>query len=133
MTEPSQQGHAAGGHEPRDLNLRVVGMFLAGMVVTVILVLALMAWLFDYFAAAGARREGRPSALLSAPQIPPEPRLQVNGPADLKALLAAEHAQLESYGWVDRNAGIVRIPIERAMKLLAERGLPAPVRKGSTK
>jgi hypothetical protein len=33
--------------------------------------------------------------------------------------------RLSSYGWVDREAGIVRIPIDRAMDLLAERGLPA--------
>ena len=31
---------------------------------------------------------------------------------------------LSSYGWVDREAGVVRIPIDRAMDLVAERGLP---------
>ena len=30
---------------------------------------------------------------------------------------------LHSYGWVDQQAGIVRIPIDRAMTLLTERGL----------
>jgi DNA-binding GntR family transcriptional regulator len=39
-------------------------------------------------------------------------------------MLAAETAILHSYGWVDRDAGIVRIPIERAIEILAERGLP---------
>jgi hypothetical protein len=31
---------------------------------------------------------------------------------------------LSSYGWLDRNAGVVRIPIDRAMKMTVERGLP---------
>ena len=37
---------------------------------------------------------------------------------------------LESYGWVDKNAGVVRIPIDEAMKLTLERGLPARQQAG---
>jgi hypothetical protein len=37
---------------------------------------------------------------------------------------AEEQEKLSSYGWVEPNAGVVRIPVERAMELLAERGLP---------
>jgi hypothetical protein len=54
----------------------------------------------------------------------PKPRLQVKGPADLAAFRAAEEADLNSYGWVNRNSGVVRIPIDRAMQLLSDRGLP---------
>jgi len=57
------------------------------------------------------------------PQFP-EPRLQVAPEADLAALRAREDAELNSYGWVDRKAGIIRIPIGRAMDLVVERGLP---------
>jgi hypothetical protein len=39
-------------------------------------------------------------------------------------LRTAEDTDLNSYGWVDRTAGIARIPIDRAMQLLLERGLP---------
>jgi hypothetical protein len=62
--------------------------------------------------------------------LPPEPRLQVNAPADLRALRAREDAQLNSYGWVDRKAETVRIPIAQAMQLLAQRGLPAAGKPG---
>jgi hypothetical protein len=55
---------------------------------------------------------------------PPAPRLQVDPPADLAALRATEAAQLSSYGWEDRTTGVVRIPIDRALALTAERGLP---------
>jgi hypothetical protein len=54
----------------------------------------------------------------------PKPRLEVKGPVDLAAFRAAEEADLNSYSWVDRSSGTVRIPIDRAMQLLLERGLP---------
>jgi hypothetical protein len=55
---------------------------------------------------------------------PPAPRLQIDPMADLAALRAADAAQLSSDEWEDRAAGIVRIPIESALALTAERGLP---------
>jgi hypothetical protein len=50
----------------------------------------------------------------------PGPRLQVNDEADLAALRAEEAKKLQGYHWVDRKAGVVRIPIEQAMRLLAD-------------
>ena len=44
---------------------------------------------------------------------------------DLEAFQAREEIELHSYGWVNRSSGIVRIPIERAMELLLQKGLPA--------
>jgi hypothetical protein len=60
---------------------------------------------------------------------PPAPRLQVAPKADLDRLHASENEQLGSYAWVDRDKSIVRIPIDRAVQLLSERGLagwPSP-------
>ena len=48
----------------------------------------------------------------------PTPREQPDPLVDLETLRAREDAQLNSYGWVDRNAGVVRIPIDRAIELL---------------
>jgi hypothetical protein len=56
--------------------------------------------------------------------LPPQPRLQVRPKADLDVLRAMEQERLASFGWVDRDRKIVRIPIERAMGLLTKRGLP---------
>jgi hypothetical protein len=67
-----------------------------------------------------------PSPLASTRSGPPEPRLQVNPVQDLKALRAAEDQILASYGWVSQETNVARIPIDRAMELLVERGLPAP-------
>lgn len=54
---------------------------------------------------------------------PPGPRLQVAPRADLDRLRARESDRLTTFGWVDQDKQIVRMPIERAMKLLSERGL----------
>jgi hypothetical protein len=54
----------------------------------------------------------------------PKPQLEVKPGVELSALRVAEEADLNSYGWVDRNGGTIRIPIDRAMQLLLERGLP---------
>lgn len=66
-----------------------------------------------------------PLAAESLRRLPPEPRLQTDPRDDLMHLRDAEDRVLESYGWVDRDAGVVRIPIDQAMQLLVERGLPA--------
>jgi hypothetical protein len=55
---------------------------------------------------------------------PPPPNLQISSTADLKAFRAREERDLNTYGWVDKNAGIVRVPIARAMELVLQRGLP---------
>ena len=59
-----------------------------------------------------------------APQ-PPEPRLQKDPRSDVYQFRLTEEAQLGGYGWVNREAGIVRIPIDEAMRRVVEQGLPA--------
>jgi hypothetical protein len=60
--------------------------------------------------------------------LPPPPRLQTYPFRDIKELRQHDKPVVGTYEWIDQNAGTVRIPIERAMDLLAERGLP--YRKG---
>ena len=59
-------------------------------------------------------------------QIPPEPRLQAQPSAELIQLRHEEDETLRSYKWIDQQQGVVQIPIERAIDLLSERGLPEP-------
>jgi len=61
--------------------------------------------------------EGRP--------VPPPPRLQVTPVKDLAELRDRETSILNTYGWVDKQAGVVRIPIERAIEVVAAKGLPS--------
>ena len=57
--------------------------------------------------------------------LPAGPRLQVNPDRDIERLRAAEKAHLASYAWVDPTAGVVRIPIDRAMQMVAAGHVPA--------
>jgi hypothetical protein len=56
--------------------------------------------------------------------LPPPPRLQNYPFQDIKQLRHHDKPLLGTYQWIDKNAGTVRIPVDRAMDLLAERGLP---------
>ncbi len=110
-------------HEQSDVNVRRILAFGLGLLVAGVVIQLGMWWLFDYFAARTAQLDQPRSPLASSSpreSLPPEPRLQVSPAQDLKELRAAEDAMLHSYGWVDQQAGVVRIPIERAMELLAE-------------
>ena len=53
---------------------------------------------------------------------PPPPRLQVDPSRDLARFRAEEERRLDTYYWVDRDAGVVHIPIDRAIKKLVEQG-----------
>lgn len=59
--------------------------------------------------------------LESVARIPPSPRLQADPASDLASERRREEARLAAYRWVDRDAGVARIPIERAMRLLSRR------------
>lgn len=54
----------------------------------------------------------------------PAPRLEVRYDEEIAQVRAEEEALISHYGWADRKAGVARIPVERAMEILAERGLP---------
>jgi hypothetical protein len=61
----------------------------------------------------------------------PQPRLETNEPSEINDFRMQEEKILHSYGWVDQQAGVVRIPIERAMELVAQRGLPTRPQAGA--
>jgi hypothetical protein len=52
------------------------------------------------------------------------PMLETNERGQFRDFLLNQENQLNSYGWVDENAGVAHIPIERAMELTVQRGLP---------
>ncbi len=114
------------GYEKRDISLQAVLLFGGGLALTIIAILLLLGGLFDLFAGRPREVDALPSRLYEAGQLPPEPRLQAAPVEDMQALRAREEAILNSYEWLDREAGIIRIPIERAIDLVVERGLPAP-------
>jgi hypothetical protein len=64
----------------------------------------------------------------------PEPRLEENERTELRSYSEEEQDRLSTYDWVDRSKGVVRIPIDRAMELIVQRGLPVrPAGSASTR
>ena len=129
-TEPNNHPAAGspGGYERSDANPARLVHFAIGLAVLLVVVWWGMLQMFDYFkkvqqkdlgAAVTPYEQGRP--------LPPLPRLQVEPVQDLVQLRAQQNDALDTYGWVDRANGIVRIPVSRAMDLLLERG-SLPVR-----
>ena len=114
-------------HETSDVNVRGIFAFAAGLFIVAVIVELLVRLLFGFFNAREARQAPAefPLAASQANRLPPEPRLQTNPRQDLRDLRSSEDAVLGSYGWVDKNAGVVRIPIDQAMKLTLQQGLPA--------
>jgi hypothetical protein len=118
-------------HEGSDVNVRGILIFGLGLFVTAAAIHVLVWLLFLYFAGREATRGATdyPLAADQQTRMPPEPRLQTNPREDLRLMREQEDAILKSYGWVDRPAGVVRIPIEEAMKLTVRRGLPSRSQK----
>ncbi len=95
---------------------------------TMFLTAAVLVPLFRFF---GRREkaEQRPAATVLRPSArPPEPafpRLVTSEPAVLAEFRAQEDTLLTSWGWVEKDRGIARMPIDAAMKIVAARGLPS--------
>jgi len=61
----------------------------------------------------------------------PDPRLEQNERIEIDGFRSREEKILNSYGWLDKPGGAVRIPIDRAMELIAQRGLPTRPQTGT--
>src|SRR3954454_11661804 len=114
-------------HEESDVNIRAIFGFGIGLFVVAVVVHVAIYLLFVFFSnrqetANSVRQYPLPAGQENC--LPPEPRLQINPRQDLQDLRAQEDQLLNGYSWVDRNAGVVRIPIGEAMKLTVQRGLP---------
>ena len=118
-------------HEAREPHLPNVVIVAAGVTVMLLFCLACSGILLAHFMEVRATQNVQPLGIVAAPNLQPltrfpSPNLQIDdGRAQVVNLLARQTEKLNSYGWVDRSNGIVRIPIDRAMDLLAQRGLPA--------
>lgn len=125
---PAPQDNPEVSHEASDVNVKGILRFAVALAVAAMVIhVALYALLFYY-----DQRESRRAAPSVGPrqaEQAPEPRLRVAPRTDLIEMRAAEDRLLQSYGWVDREKNLVRVPIERAMEIVLQRGLP--VRKQS--
>ncbi len=110
--------------EPQDVNAKWV--FIAGLGVLLALwaTVVVIYPLFSYFKYERTGGQDPSKVLYYVPPQPPIPRNEDHEFRTLREFEAREEGEMESYRWVDRSKGIVSIPIERAMSLIVERGIP---------
>jgi len=120
------------GYERSDADVRSLLKFGFSLFLILVAVLISMKWMFFHFAK--SQQLGPPaSPFENARVLPPQPRLQVQPRVELHAYCEDQMQQLNTYGWVDPHNEVVRIPVDRAMDLLLQRGLPArPAGSGSS-
>ena len=147
MSDQRDQRQNGLGFEGQDLGSKPIYGFLISLVVIGILIYYGIWGMFHMLDAYSRRHEGPVNPMVQAeqdtrePDAPrtnakiqrefPEPRLEDNERTELAPFRYQEEQILNSYGWVDQNAGVARIPIQRAMELIVQRGLPTAPQAGN--
>ena len=121
----SGNGHTEVRYEQSDVRVGAIVRFAVGLVLVVGVSALVLLGLFSLLARQHRRHDPPPPPLAQeAGRRPPGPLLQASPLQDLEQLRAAEEKELKSYGWVDPKAGIAHIPIDEAIRIVAERGVP---------
>ena len=136
-TGKNKSGNGHGSFERRDIGVAGIIYFFAGLAAATLIIHFLLAGLYDFLDKREKAHQPAVNPLITnvptdTRQIPfnypekafPTPRLEQDERTQLNDIRMAEEQKLASYDWVDQKAGTVRIPIDRAMELVAQRGLP---------
>ncbi len=133
----------AGEFERQDLSPRAVFAFLGGLAVAACVIILILLGMYRFLDRYEAQHQPPQNPLSSQAVVTtrqtsdedvkkfPEPRLEKDERGEINEFRLREEQTLHSYGWVDQKAGTVHIPIERAMELIAERGLPTRQQVGA--
>ncbi|MEP6714985.1 MAG: hypothetical protein ABJC09_05390 [Terriglobia bacterium] len=129
---PEDEGNPQVSHERRDVNVFQITAFGIGLLISCIVVVFAMWAMFDFLYHREDMKNAQipPSMMRNRPTLPPEPRLQgipepIQPHVELEQLHADEDAILNNYGWLDPAKGTVRIPIDQAIDMVAQKGLPS--------
>jgi hypothetical protein len=111
--------------EASDINIRTTFISGVSALIGIWAIVGLIYFLFAYLA--HERTVSSPPPLpieAHGNPLPPEPRLQPSPHNDLMKMRAREDWELSHYFWIDKTKGKIAIPIERAMDIVAARGIP---------
>jgi hypothetical protein len=141
--EETKHDHADESYEHQDLSPRAIYAFLISLLVGGLIVYFIVWGMFRFMDARIREHQPPPNPLLQQTETDtrivspdeikkfPEPRLEKNERVEINDFRLQEEQRLNSYGWVDQKAGIVHLPIDRAIELLAQRGLPTTPKAGA--
>jgi hypothetical protein len=141
MTDHRKHQHDDLGFEREDLGAKPVFGFILSLVISGILIYYVIWGVFHFLDSYDKKHQQARTPLIKVEtntrdvqtqmiQRFPEPRLEDNERTELNGFRYSEEEQLNSYGWVDKNAGIAHIPIEQAMQSIAQKGLPTTPQTG---
>jgi hypothetical protein len=142
MTDLHENHHEEVGFEREDLGSKPIIGFIVSLVISGIVIYYAIWGIFHFLDAYDKKHQQYRSPLVqvekanprdvqaNAIQRFPEPRLEDNERTELNGFRYSEEQELNSYGWVDKNAGIAHIPIEQAMQSIAQKGLPTTPQTG---
>lgn len=138
----SNPGHSGGeaGFEREDLGSRGVFAFMIGLAVVGVVIYFVISGMYSFLdkyersqmatASPLVTSKGAMSRVVTQDYMDQRfkengaPMLETNERGEFRDFLVKQENQLNSYGWVDENAGVAHIPIERAMELTVQRGMP---------
>jgi hypothetical protein len=132
---PNQPAHDNHGFEREDLSAGGVFYFMAGLGVVVVIIYFIVFGMYRFLNTYEMAHQPPMSPMVTAPadtravsredtQTFPQPRLEESERSNLRQFIEDQDRKLATYNWVDKDKGIVQIPIDRAMDLIVKRGLP---------
>ena len=142
-TDPHNSAHNAGAlpehdtvaFENRDVKPRTIYVYLAVLALSVVLSYVVCVFILRITTKMAAESDTPPPPVRQDMKnfltMPPEPRLQgvpghgTDPQYDLREKIQEDAEANQKAGWIDQNSGIAQIPVEDAMKIIAEKGLPA--------
>src|ERR1700737_1264673 len=131
------------GFEQEDLSSKSALYFLAGLVLVCVVVYLIVFGMYRFLDSYATAHQPPVSPMVTpqadtravAPENAetfPQPRLEENERTQLRSFIEDQDRKLAPYDWVDKDRGTVRIPIDRAMELIAQRGLPVHAEDASS-
>jgi hypothetical protein len=147
MSEEMKRGHPNPGHsgdetgfEREDLSSRGVFAFMIGLGVVGVIIYFIIIGMYSFLdkyersqmatASPLVTSKGAMSRVVTQDYVDQRfkengaPMLETNERGQFRDFLMNQEKELNSYGWVDEKAGVAHIPIERAMELIVQRGMP---------
>lgn len=114
--DPVKRGHETSDANPKSVTINGIMLSVGLMAFGILFCWALYALFKSYTTIPG--ETPKTFVQVDSTNLPPLPRLQADPEITLTPFVREQEAQLNSYGWVNKDSGIVHIPIERAMKLM---------------
>lgn len=129
MSMDPHSSHSGAPYAPEasDANIPLVVWTGVGILFTVVLCAVIVVFQYRFELAMLPKK---PEGVFSTQgKLPPQPRLQAFPAKDLVEFQHQQASKAETFGWADKQAGVARVPVEKAMDMILKNGLPVVLAK----